>query len=182
MSKAKIPEPWEQQPEESPEAWLAFRAYRDMPPNERQIRRAGTAPATTLSRWYRDHNWRQRVLAFDAVFDRIRVEERETVFRKSARDMEIDHIVALADLRDLFTREVSKLNEASRNSPEMPGLIKPGELIKMAEVVIKLERLARGQTTENVGTTDLDLSGLTLDEVCALQALMTKAGMKVDSD
>lgn len=173
---------WERLEGEPEEAWAAFRAYREMPPDERLLKRAASKRIETLSKWLRDWNWLARCEAYDAHFDRMRLEEREKIFRRTARDMAIDHMVALSDMRDLFTREIGKLNEASRGSPDMHGLIKPGDLIKLAEVVVKLERLTRGQTTENVGNTDLDMSELSLEEVRALHALMKKAGMKTDVD
>jgi hypothetical protein len=176
----KVPEPWERQASESEEAWLAFKAYREMPPDERLIKRAGVHRMATLSKWYRDHNWEDRCKAYDAHFDALSVEERERVFRRASKELAIDHMVALADMRELMSREFAKYLEASR-STEMHGLIKPSDLIKMAEAVVKLDRLVRGETTENVKT-EIDTSKLSLDELRQLEELLTKAGKNEEDD
>jgi hypothetical protein len=109
----------------------------------------------------------------------MRIEEREKIYRRSAREIAIDHMVLLASVRELTTKEFGKLVESSRNS-EMPGLVKPNTLVRMAEVVVKLDRLVRGETTENVGTTDMDLSQLSPEELRTMHELMTKAEKKDD--
>lgn len=179
VEPSKLPEPWERQEGESEEAWLAFRAYRDMPPDERQVKRAAVARMHRLSQWYRDHNWSDRCKSYDAKFDAIRVEEREAMYRRASRQVAIDHMVLLADARELITREMSKLVSASRDT-EVHGLIKPEALIKLCETTVKLDRLVRGETTENVGKTDVDLSKLSLDEIRTLHGLLAKAEKKED--
>jgi hypothetical protein len=174
-----LPEPWEKQDNESQEAWLAFRAYRDMPPDERLLKRAAIGNIAVLSRWYRDHNWADRCAAFDKKFDAMRVEEREKVYRRAAREIAIDHMVMLADARELYSREFAKLLSASREG-DMIGLVKPETLVRMAEVMVKLDRLVRGESTENVQNTDMDLSQLSLDELRQLNELMSKASKPKD--
>lgn len=179
---AEVPEPWERQAAESDEAWLAFRAYRDMPPDERLLKRAAVVRMSTLSKWYRDHNWADRCTAYDAKFDKLRVEERERMYRRTAREVAIDHMVMLADTRELYTREFQKLLEASRQS-EMHGLIKPETLVRMAETMVKLDRLVRGESTEHVATsTEMDLSKLSIDEIRTLHELLGKAEKTPDAD
>lgn len=175
----KIPDPWERQAGEGDEAWVSFQAYRDAPPDERTITRVASKRVSVLSKWLRDHNWEERCRAFDAVHDKWRLEEREALFRKTARERAMDHMVVLADMKDLVTREFQKLNEASKDN-DMIGLVKAETLVKIAETLIKYERLVCGQTTENVGTTDLDLSKLSVEELRTMNAIMTKAGMKVE--
>ncbi len=176
-----VPEVWERQTAESDEAWLAFRNYRDMPLDERMLKRAASIRLTTLSKWYREHNWDTRCRAYDAKFDKMRVEEREQIYRRQAREIAIDHMIMLADTRELYTREFAKLLEASRQS-EMHGLIRTADLIRMAEVMVKLDRLVRGETTENVGTTEMDLGQLSVDEIRTLNELLEKAGKKDDEE
>lgn len=169
--------PWDKQEHESAEAYQAFQRYLQMAPDERTITLVAPRSSATLSKWYREHSWEARVKAWDAEFGTMRYAEREAVFRRKAREVAIDHMLILSDARELVAREYSKLVEASRQS-EMHGLLKPNELVKMTELAIKLDRLVRGETTENVGTTDLDLAKLSIDELEELDKLMTKAGMK----
>jgi hypothetical protein len=172
----ELPKEWERQPAESQEAWLAFRAYRDMPPENRLLSRTAARATETLSRWYRDHNWASRVLAYDKEFDSISVEERKKAFAMAARDVALEHMLILADARELVQREVQKLVMASRDG-DAPGLMRPAEVRKLLETTVKLDRLVRGDTTENVGVKDsVDVSKLTIDEVRQLEKLMRKAG------
>lgn len=173
-----VTDPWERQASETEEAWLAFRAYREMIPQERRIKHAATKAIPTLSKWYRDHSWEERCKAYDAKFDKIDVEERERMYRRKAKEIAIDHMSMLSNARELVQRELTKLLETSRQS-EMHGLIKPRELQGLFEMVIKLDRLVRGETTENVGTT-IDYSGLNPDELETLEKLLTKATKKSD--
>lgn len=178
----KLPEPWERQANESEEAWLSFRAYRDMHPSERLIKRAGVHRVTTLSKWYRDHNWDDRVKAYDAHFDKLSVEERERIYARAAKEIATDHMMILADMREFLFGEWRKYVEASR-STEMHGLAKPETLVRMAETVVKLDRLVRGESTENVNTkTEIDTSKLSLDELRTLEGLLSKAGKNADED
>lgn len=169
--------PWDRLPVENDESWEAFQNYVLMAPDERKITLAAPRRTAVLSKWYREHEWERRVHAWDAEFGRMRHEEREAIFRRKAREIAIDHMLILSDVKDLLAREFSKLNAASRSS-EMHGLLKPAEMNKMLEIGIKLDRLVRGETTENVGSTDLDMTKLSLDELDELDRLMSKAGMK----
>lgn len=171
----ELPEPWERQPDESEEAWLAFRAYRDMPPEQRLIRRTAVKSVAVLTRWYRDHDWIGRCKAFDAHVDSVSVEERKRILEMASRDLAYDHALMLADARELVTRELGKLVSVSRDS-EMHGLLKPSEVIKLFETTVKLDRLVRGESTENIRE-EVDISKLSLDEVRELGRLMRKAGV-----
>lgn len=168
-----VPLMWERQPAETDESWLAFRAYRDMPQEVRTIRRAAIASISTLSRWFREHNWAERVNAYDAALETITLEERTRVLQLAARDVAMDHARMLADASELVSRELAKLVDASRNSDSI-GLLRPAEVRRLLETTVKLDRLVRGQATENVKT-ELDVSKLSIDEVRTLEKLLSKA-------
>jgi hypothetical protein len=51
--------------------------------------------------------------------------------------------------------------------------VKPSELIKLAETVIKLDRLVRGEATDRTEN-DVDFSQYTVDELRKLNELLTK--------
>lgn len=170
----ELPAPWERQPTESEEAWLAFRAYRDMPPEQRILRRSAVKTVEVLSRWYRDHNWIDRCKAFDAHVDHVSIEERKRILEMASRDLAYDHAIMLADARELVSRELGKLVTVSRDT-DMHGLLKPSEVIKLFDTTIKLDRLVRGQSTENIKE-EVDVSKLSLDEARELARLMRKAG------
>lgn len=170
----QLPKPWERQPNESDHAWLCFCAYRDMHPSERLLKRAGVADSVTKSKWYREHNWSDRCKAYDDHMSSIVQEERETMLRRTSRELAFEHSMQMAEMRDFWLREFAKYQAQSRES-EMPAPVKFGELLKLGEMTVKLQRLLSGETTENVGTTDLDFSKLSLEELRTLHELTAKA-------
>lgn len=179
MSPKPLPEPWERQDAESEEAWAAFRAYREMPADGRMITRAAIAPTATLSKWFNDHNWHERCRAYDAKFDQVRVEEREAMYRRAAKQIAIDHMLMLAEARELVQRELAKWTAASRDT-NMHGLVKVNDLNRLFEIVVKMDRLVRGETTENVGSKDLNYANLSPEELDTLNALLDKACKEAD--
>lgn len=67
--------PWEPRPKESPQAYRAFVAYRDMPPNERTLLAAyrlatghpdAKYPSGSWTKWSREWSWQERVMAWEA--------------------------------------------------------------------------------------------------------------------
>lgn len=173
--------PWERLPCDTEDSWPAFVAYRDALPPRKLLRpgSAGakgiTAPTSQIATWYKEHSWRERVAAYDSHLDAIRREEREGLLAVSERDSCAAHMSMLADARELVSRELSYLVESARKT-DMPGLLKPGDLNKMLDSVVRLERLLRGQATDRTenGPT-LDYSKLSLDELRTLEALQRKA-------
>ena len=58
-------EPWERRPDESPEAFEGFFAYRDSGPHpalEKAAKRVGRS-RDLMARWSRRHDWRERAYA-----------------------------------------------------------------------------------------------------------------------
>lgn len=172
---AKVIQPWERQPGEPDEAWLAFRAYRDSPPHARRVSRTIAVQALTLGKWFREWNWRQRVDAYDAVTDEIVLEERRALQRQTARELALDHMTMIADFRDFVGTEMAKwVTLAKENEGTAPN-VKPQDLAKIADVAVKLDRLVRGETTESIGTPNLDLSKLNPEDLEAMLVLLDKA-------
>lgn len=67
-------EPWEQQPDESPEAFEAFRVYRDLGEARSHLKvcdEIGKA-RSLISRWSADHDWVARAAAWDFRTDKER--------------------------------------------------------------------------------------------------------------
>lgn len=149
-----------------------------MPPEQRLVQRTVARDRGVLSKWYRDHDWPGRVTAFDKHFDSVSLEERERTLRMASRDLAIDHALMLADAGELVQRELRKLVNVSRET-ELHGLMKPAEVIKLLDTTIKLDRLVRGESTENIKE-EVDISKLSLEEVRELSRLMRKAG-EIDS-
>lgn len=83
-------DPWERQPGESAKAYQAFKAYRDMPPAERSVRKSGgdskgTARERRFLGWSSEFRWVERAAAWDGHLDRIRQAERIRSIRQAER-------------------------------------------------------------------------------------------------
>ena len=172
-------QPWDRQPFDSDETFRWFVAYRDAVP-PRQLGRLfvpGTVKPTLqqLLDWYNDGAWRDRAAAWDQHLDTLRQAEREDMVGKDARAASAHDAELLGEVRALVNRELDKLNRTSSESEA--EVLKPAELNKLIENVVKLGRLTRGEATEHVAT-DIDLSALPLEELRKLQEIKRKAGRK----
>lgn len=176
MSTDKIIPAWERQPGDTDESWHAFVAFRDAKPPRRLLGRPGTGPTVQLSKWYREGGWRERAAAYDAYMDHVMLQEREDFLRQTAKDISVEHMQVLQTARSLVQRELDKFLKASQES-EAIGMVSPGQLNAMMENMVKLDRLVRDQSTENVET-GMDLSQLSVEELKALKELSLKARQK----
>lgn len=72
-----MPEPWERQPGENAKRFQAFRAYMDMKPHERSVRKVqqqlGLNSNRHLFKWSSEHEWVKRATQWDDEQARIRV-------------------------------------------------------------------------------------------------------------
>ncbi len=178
MTEKRHPPIWERQPCDTSESWPCFKIYRDAKGTRRleRIRYAcpGLAqPMADLYRWYVEHNWADRVKAYDLHMDGILQEEKDAIMRQSARDLAASHMALVQDAEELASNELGKLLQASRESAAA-GLLKPGDLIKLIDAAVKLGRLVKGESTENVQVSG-DLENLTESELEAYLALAKKA-------
>lgn len=91
-----VARPWERRPDESPQAFEAFRAYLELPSAERSVDEAwrvvkkGQARGAVghVWKWAATHQWVERVRAFDAHMHRIELEEKEKAARRNAAKWE----------------------------------------------------------------------------------------------
>ncbi len=170
---------WERQPCDTNESWPFFKAYRDLKGPRRldRVRLAAGGVAVTMQQlreWFTDHNWAERVKAFDAAMDAVVQEEREAELRQGAREMAADHLALVRDTLELASSELAKLVQSSRESAAH-GLLKPAEVLKFVDAAVKLGRLVKGETTENVGVST-DLSPLNPEEEAAYEILKKRGG------
>lgn len=170
--------PWDRQQTDTDESFLWFQAYRDCTP-PRRLDRVRTSvpgkvapPLQALLEWFGSGAWAERASAYDAHLDQIRQQEREDAVRAGAREAaEADEQALVKDIRELALREVGKMVATSVQSEA--ETLRPGEVIKLAELGIKLGRLQRGENTEQVGHA-LDLSGVTPEALRQARALLLK--------
>lgn len=155
---------------ESPDQYEAFEHYRDAGPRLRSL--ADTARALRLSygtvnAWAREKGWAERVLAFDGH----RIAQRAELAR--AREQEQDQ--AWAEKRsELLERWHSLLKEElvrfEASLRKRSGSMRPNELTRALDILIKYSNLANGDATERIDV-PLDLSNHTPEQLEALEAL-----------
>lgn len=93
MAAAK---PWERRPDETSQAFEAFRAYLELPAAERTVEAGWVVVKRGQNRgvpgyawkWAATHQWVERARAFDAHMFRIEQEEKERVARRNASKWE----------------------------------------------------------------------------------------------
>jgi len=140
-------EPWERQPGESPKAFAAFAAYRDMPPHARSLvrvaellgRQAGVTSASKRRRaggqlyeWSRLHGWVSRAEAWDRHKD----QEVRAAQVEAAREANRLHATMLRAEFNILVRRLSTID---------PKELGAGEAIRLSKEIIMTERLILGQ-------------------------------------
>jgi hypothetical protein len=141
------PELWERQHREPTRAFQAFATYRDMGP-ERAIRKLAqdinksvTLLATWSVRWF----WQERVEAYEDHMERIKLraqeQEREEMGKRQAHEGKTLQDFAVAALASLIGPD---------GRPKADARLTPSVVARLMEVGVKIERLARGESTENV--------------------------------
>lgn len=190
---------WEQQEGESSTAFTHFVVYRDMrypkttkatadkttttdavmdgtvPYEKRSLRKVAAALGMnfrTIARQSETWEWVKRCEAYDAYVDRSIREASEAAIRK----MNQEHALLAQQM----------IRKATRRLLQMPDdQISAAELVRMVDVAVKVERLSRGESTENQAVTHngevevkkdaaLDLSGLSNEELDQFEQLLEK--------
>jgi hypothetical protein len=173
MSKPLDPEldPWEQQPNETDEAYGAFFRYRSIPRGDRTLRKVaeelGKSDAL-MSRWSNAWSWRVRVMAWDRAEDARRVEEHweeiEKMSKRHAAQAQMMGNVLMApatailtlmrDRPNLFMEYFSTTDENGNTFIDFDRMDRVvGMAMQAARIlpqVMGMERLARGEPTEIV--------------------------------
>jgi len=171
---------WERQASEDDEAWKAFQSYRDQTP-PRRIIHAAVKRTEKLSEWYNAFAWAERVAAYDRHLDALRRQTREAILKETEKERAARQLGQLKMVQDIIDIELAKLWRDAK-ATEAFGLIKPNDLNKLLANVITLERLVRGQSTENVAHAHVNLDALSPDELRQLRALQQKIADKDPSE
>ncbi len=149
---------WSRQPDESDPAWGAFVVYRDMGA-ERSLAKAARSlgkSATLVEGWSSRHSWLARVAEFDRYVDGQAVDEHVERIREMNRRQASVARLALSKAVDWL----HKLN---------PEQLRDDVGVRLLDVASKLERLAEGANTEELGVTaEVQVSGRTLAELFVL--------------
>jgi len=169
----RVLDPWERQPYDTDESWPVFQAYRDQKPPRRGLLvsfRGRPVDPIKVARWFREHFWGERVAEWDRHLDAIRVSEMESALAKSTREAMADHVQLVEQAKEIASRELEKLLATVKDSAV--EVLKPRDLTRLLDSTIKLDRLIRGETTENVNVDGPDLSHLTDEQLSALDSML----------
>ena len=126
----------------------------------------------TIARQSEAGEWVKRCEAYDAHVDRINREANEAAIRK----MNTEHALLAQQMIRKATRRLLQLPDDQ---------ISAAELVRMVDVAVKVERLSRGESTENQAVTHngevevkqdtgLDLSDLSNEELDQFEQLLAK--------
>lgn len=160
---------WEQQPEETDNAFAAFVAYRDMPPRERSMLAVSHKLEVawgTVKQYAHRWQWTERATAYGRHLDRINLAEQEAAVREMARRqataaqrfasallVPAEHFMKRLEADEAFAAKVGEDLDAASATKVLKLLARIGSPLVG---VMKLERLARGAPTENVRTETVD--------------------------
>lgn len=121
-------QPWERQSGETTKAWEAFRTFRDMPPADRSVlgayklstdetEKARKGAIKTVPNawrdWAFDHDWKQRVAAYDRDQERRRRQERDKIhdaeMKKFRADLQAECALYKQGAKILFAKSMEAL-------------------------------------------------------------------------
>lgn len=161
-------QPWERQYGEPNIAWDAFLTYREMGP-KRSLRKAylsntgndgekvPCAPQTTWGQWSKTWRWSDRVEEYDRYQDGIfrkQLEARRLEARLETADlgstMRGKAAEALGVMRTILYTKVRQTDGTEITVQKCA--LTPTEIVKLAEIGVKLERLALGEPTTSAGS------------------------------
>lgn len=169
---------WERQEKESATAYNAFWTYCSIPAGEKRsyvkvAKKLGKSD-TLMRRWGKLWNWEQRALAYDNHLIEIEIETLKAERIAAAKR----HVKIARSFQNKVIKRLSSLK------PEDLG---PKDLTSWVDVAVKIERQALGEPTELIlqqltgkdgGPVeikrDVDLSGLTEEELIWLEKILVK--------
>lgn len=152
------PQPWNQQPGESPAAYRAFLVYRDLGP-KRSLSAALEAdgrPPTSLAywgRWSSANAWLARCAAWDAHLQKLADEANATEVTKMAKR----HAQLAESLQGVVTLPLNELarrlqeGEVDMKEIPLPELLRMlRELGPVTKHAVDIERVSRGQPSDRL--------------------------------
>lgn len=152
--------PWEPQKGESPPAYQAFAEYRDLGEARslESVARLLSKSSQLLKRWSARWKWVERSQAYDTHMQEIEQKAREKALTKKAEDWATKELEMAGLLYEKaksmlgfpLTKQVTKDGQ----TVVMPADWRMRDAAAIAEAGIKMERLARGESTENVSVDD----------------------------
>jgi hypothetical protein len=195
MAKRKEPEQesmWDRMPGETPREYQKFCAYRDMNTAEKPIRTRSMAKLAKDIGFSQDHlrkisaknEWVSRCAAYDAHLDEKAREQNEV----DIMEMRKNHALLASQMIKKAAKRLLTITEDE---------ITATDIVRLVDVGVKIERLSRGESTENKQISgeakithqgevtvrspgDLNLSSLSDKELTELEQLLEKLHTEPD--
>lgn len=126
---------WQRQTGETPQAFEAFRIYRDLTPGTRSYARVVSElgkSRTLIQRWSSEHNWVDRAGEWDNYQDMVALKSQ----LKAVADMSARHTKIAMSLQAKALKRLEKIE---------PDELTPAQLLTYLLEATRLERLARGE-------------------------------------
>lgn len=189
-------EVWERQVEETDKHWEMFTLFRDQDPWSRTkvaVARglgldAGNGTPPAINKPATKNRWNERVIAYDAYCDK---RMREELFQRKlsariktaqiGRRMREKAAEALIALRPIIYVAI-KDPETGAITHEKRSALKPGDIAKLAEIGVKLERMALGEDdtpmlpAASINLTQINITTMTDEELLASASKIISAG------
>ena len=162
--------PWECQPDETSPAFEAFAAYRDTYPRSlRKVSETLDKSKSLIESWSHTHNWVSRCQKWDQELDarsqQVQIDEVTAMKRRQ---------ITMAIEMQSIAIEAFKLLRESLQHKKPP--ISADNMVRLADIGAKLERLNRDEPSSIRRVEEIDFSGLTVEEMMQLRALLLKSG------
>lgn len=146
-------EAWERQPNETDKEFGHFKTYRDwLPLHDRSFaavaRKVKSSPAT-ISNTAARCLWADRATAYDAYKDKQEREEAEKTRLEAVRKMQENHLALAQNMQLLAATELKKIMDRAKQHAKRT-ILTPQQVTKLIDAGTKLERLTRGEPTDNV--------------------------------
>lgn len=171
-------DPWEQQPGETPPAFEAFTAYRDMGPRRSTAKVARSLGKSTalIQRWSRENAWVVRTTSYDQHLDREHLLRLRVARQKAAR----------RGIR-VGAKAMRLLESVIESAAQEPDLVKLSDVAAIARVALAAEEnalksveLARPVGPDG-GADEGTVSGMSDEERRArLAMLVREAGTRLE--
>lgn len=165
--------PWDQQPNEPSRPFAAFQCYRDMGASRTQAavsrKLYGKDGQHCCDKYSAKYNWVARAAAYDRYMDQqVTAKRAEEIAKMGERHTTIAMMY--------ISRAVERLKRMN------PETLTNDQLLRWFEVGVKIERLSRGEATENVKTehtgninNGFDLTKLSDDEFRTIYQIINRS-------
>ena len=140
MSKEKV---WERQPEESVQAYEAFKIYRDLglKRSNQEVCQQLSKSRQLISRWKAIYHWDDRVMAYDKALE----QEAHRQAVKNLKDMTNRHIEISLRLQDKALEALNVLNIKDISPKDIREFIKMATELERQNRAFEMENRAKNQ-------------------------------------